>query len=399
LRILFLNPIGQLGGAERSLLDLIRSLREQDSPPDLSLISFSEGPLVDAVASLNVDVEVVSLPSGHAALGDSGFGPRTLLGLAQAAVGMRAFSRFLERLRRVITVRGPDLIHSNGFKAHLISGWIRPAKAHLIWHVRDFISSRPMMRALLPRLESRASAAICISKAVAVDARTVLRKTRILTVLNGVNTQAFADPGIPPMDLDALAGLPPSKPNVTRVGLLATNAKWKGHGLFVDAASRCRDPRARFYIIGGSIYSTSKSQVDTVSLRRKVAGFALDERCGFVPFQQDSRGIYRALDIVVNASTAPEPFGRTVAEGMAAGRAVVAPDAGGIPEQVSDRVTGRLFPSGNADALAEALDALIASPDERARLGRAAAVHAREHLDARRLGPEVLHIYQAVLNT
>jgi glycosyltransferase involved in cell wall biosynthesis len=104
--------------------------------------------------------------------------------------------------------------------------------------------------------------------------------------------------------------------------------------------------------------------------------------------------VYRALDIVVNASTRPEPFGRTVAEALAAGRTVVAPSAGGILEQISDGETGRLYPAGDATALASILGSLVASPEERRRLGAAAARHALSHLDAARLGPEVLGVYE-----
>ena len=46
----------------------------------------------------------------------------------------------------------------------------------------------------------------------------------------------------------------------------------------------------------------------------------------------------RALDIVVHASTEPEPFGLTIAEGMASGRAVIVSAAGGAAEIVQDGV-------------------------------------------------------------
>src|SRR6185436_14247033 len=52
LRILYLNPIGQLGGAERSLIDLLRSLHDHDRSLELSVLSLAEGPLNDAVRDL-----------------------------------------------------------------------------------------------------------------------------------------------------------------------------------------------------------------------------------------------------------------------------------------------------------------------------------------------------------
>jgi glycosyltransferase involved in cell wall biosynthesis len=74
-----------------------------------------------------------------------------------------------------------------------------------------------------------------------------------------------------------------------------------------------------------------------------IAQSHLGERVGVVPFQRDIAPIFAALDIVVHASTKREPFGRVVAEGMSAGRAVVAVGAGGILEQIEDGKTGLLL--------------------------------------------------------
>jgi glycosyltransferase involved in cell wall biosynthesis len=78
----------------------------------------------------------------------------------------------------------------------------------------------------------------------------------------------------------------------------------------------------------------------------------------------------RAMNIVVHASVEPEPFGRVVAEGMACERAVIAADAGGVPE-----VTGPsggaalLVPPRDVVALAAAITRLLSDPFEARRLG------------------------------
>ena len=59
---------------------------------------------------------------------------------------------------------------------------------------------------------------------------------------------------------------------------------------------------------------------------------------GFVPFVEDPVPVYRALDVVLHASTQPEPFGLTVVEAMACGRAVVVSAAGGAAELFTDGV-------------------------------------------------------------
>jgi glycosyltransferase involved in cell wall biosynthesis len=69
-----------------------------------------------------------------------------------------------------------------------------------------------------------------------------------------------------------------------------------------------------------------------------------------------------ASDLYVSATLADNlPY--TVTEAMAAGRAVVASNVGGIPEQVVDGLNGRLVPPKNAGALASAILDLIGNPE------------------------------------
>ena len=67
-----------------------------------------------------------------------------------------------------------------------------------------------------------------------------------------------------------------------------------------------------------------------------------------------------------------EGLGRVTIEAMRTGVPIVATDAGGIPELIEHGRTGMLYPPGNARALAEAIEHLIASPQYAASLGTAA---------------------------
>ena len=73
-----------------------------------------------------------------------------------------------------------------------------------------------------------------------------------------------------------------------------------------------------------------------------------------------------------------EAFGLTIAEAMAAGRAVVASRTGGIPELVEDGVSGLLVPPGDPEGLARALDLLANRPALRRQLGSNARARAQQ---------------------
>ena len=76
-----------------------------------------------------------------------------------------------------------------------------------------------------------------------------------------------------------------------------------------------------------------------------------------------------------------EPFGMVFLEAQAAGLAIVAGAARGVPDIVADGETGVLVPPGDVDAFAAALDGLLGSAEKRAAMGRAAAQHAAENHD------------------
>src|SRR6185436_14775046 len=91
------------------------------------------------------------------------------------------------------------------------------------------------------------------------------------------------------------------------------------------------------------------------SLRTLAAELGLAHRVDFVGFVADVNAEFARLDVLVVPSLVPEGFGLTVVEGMAAGVPVIAPDAGGPAEVITDGVDGVLVPAGDTAALATAL--------------------------------------------
>jgi hypothetical protein len=72
MRVMFLNPTGQLGGAESSLVDILASLRHAEPSWPLHLLAASDGPLIGRVRSLGVTAEVLPFPPAIARLGEHG---------------------------------------------------------------------------------------------------------------------------------------------------------------------------------------------------------------------------------------------------------------------------------------------------------------------------------------
>jgi glycosyltransferase involved in cell wall biosynthesis len=244
----------------------------------------------------------------------------------------------------------------------------------------------------------RCSAVLANSDSVAHDLRRVLgARVPIHRVWNAVDLDRYAAEG-PALDLDQMSGLAPAAAGATRVGLVATFARWKGHATFLRALSLL--PVAldvRGYVVGGPVYATDASQVTFEELRAIARAEGLDGRVGFVGYVADTSAAMRALDVVVHASTEPEPFGLVIAEGMSCGRAVVVSASGGAGEIVTPDVTALTHQPGDAHGLAECIRRLATDTGLRVRLAHAAREAARRAFTRARMVDEVSPVYRALV--
>lgn len=111
------------------------------------------------------------------------------------------------------------------------------------------------------------------------------------------------------------------------------------------------------------------------------------------------RAMIDSASVVVVPSECYENCPMSVLEAMAYGKPVVGSRMGGIPELVEEGRTGLLYEAGDVDALAAALDRLMASPELRAQMGAAARqrVESAFSLDAHNAG--LMDIYKSILGT
>lgn len=402
MKILYLNPIGQIGGAERSLLSAMAGVRAAEPSWDLQLLAGDEGPLTAAAAAMGVRISVLRFPAPLAQLGDGAaggpagnmFGVGTLCArlMAASAISMPYLREFARRLRQA----RPHVVHSNGFKTHLLAAAACPPKSALLWHVHDYVSMRPFMSRALKMFKRRCAVAVANSHSVARDVGAVCEdRPAVRTIHNAVDTNLFSPDG-PALDLDKLSDLPPAPAGAIRIGLLATFARWKGHRVFLEAVSRLAGGAPiRAYVIGAPLYATGGSQFSTAELKKTAEELGIE--VGFPGFVRDVPAALRSLDIAVHASTAAEPFGLAILEAMSCGRAVVFSRAGGALEICEDGREALSHEPGNVAELASAMKRLVSDAALRNQLGIEARRRATSFFSSATLDQKWIAVYREAL--
>ena len=165
----------------------------------------------------------------------------------------------------------------------------------------------------------------------------------------------------------------------------------KGIRFLIEAAAQLkpRFPDLKIVVAGDGF-----ERPDLIALAERL-GIARDVTfLGWVP-NSELPQYYRAAALSVIPSL-EEGFGIPAAEAMGCETAVVASDAGGLPEVVEHGVTGLIVPRGDANALAGAIGELLADPARRRRMGQAGRERALRLFDWDRSAEQFEQIYAGI---
>ena len=186
---------------------------------------------------------------------------------------------------------------------------------------------------------------------------------KITVVMNGVAPVERASP----QDRAALReslGIPE---DTVVFGILARIEDYKGHLYLVEAARVLKDRG----ITGFRVLIAGTGSFER-EVARAVKEMGVEDVVEMLGFRSDVARLLSALDVQLNASYGTEATSLALLEGMSLGLPTVASDYGGNPWVIENGKEGFLFPSQNADALADAMERLILDPELRQAMGRRA---------------------------
>jgi glycosyltransferase involved in cell wall biosynthesis len=265
----------------------------------------------------------------------------------------------MESFKRIFADSKADLVYANTIMLHEPLAAARFAGIRTAVHCRELINADEELTHLIgDRPEA-------IVEAVQRDAEVTIANSKATAKLfGGEGRDEVIIPNVVPSDLFTLDTS--ANGEKLRVGIISSNSPKKGLSDFLAIAeSFSQSPELQFSIFGPDnehlrkLMQEQAAQIQTGSVR--YAGYAK------TPVDALSQ-----LDIVLSLSNFAESFGRTVAEAMAAGKIVIAYDAGAVGELIEDGKTGFLISSGDIEGVARRIEAIKANPERFADIGTAA---------------------------
>ncbi|CAN7643120.1 glycosyltransferase family 4 protein [Caballeronia sp. LjRoot29] len=354
MRVLAVDQSGVLGGAELSLLEVMKNMRGTNET-----VLFDDGPFRIALEAVGIKVDVLD----GAALG----GLNKDGGVTRPNAGMIGGVMALVR-GTLEKSRNSDVIYVNTQRAMVvgaIAGLI--SRRPVVWHLRDIVSQEHFGKTQLTiikwctKLMLERVIANSTASAVALTALTRMKEERLDVVFNGISAEPFAAlESVEQNELRARFGLPQK---AFLVGSFSRLARWKGQHILLEALLQA--PEMHAVLVGAALFGEDAYEAE---LRAYVLEHGLADRVHFLGFQHDIAACMKAVDVVAHTSISPEPFGRVIIEGMLAKRPIVAARAGGVTDIVADRENGILCTPGDVSELAGVLGELSADPGLRDRL-------------------------------
>ncbi|WP_372367014.1 glycosyltransferase family 4 protein [Candidatus Uabimicrobium sp. HlEnr_7] len=149
--------------------------------------------------------------------------------------------------------------------------------------------------------------------------------------------------------------------------------EWKGQHIAISAFKEMHNKKNSVLLVVGDYTHESDRP-----FFERLQQLATNENVIFTGFRKDVPQIVSGSDVIIHASTTPEPFGITIIEGMFARKPVIASAAGGPLEIIEHNKSGLLVLPKNPNKLAKSMDKLHNNQKQCILLGKKAYEEAQK---------------------
>ncbi|MDQ5845983.1 MAG: glycosyltransferase family 4 protein [Acidobacteriota bacterium] len=214
----------------------------------------------------------------------------------------------------------------------------------------------------------------------------LLPRNRFQMIYNGVDLARVRTDAQRSLDFRRRYSIPLERAIVTQVSWIIPE---KGISDFLETARlvTSQNRNVQFVMVGDGAYREQ--------YMKDAAAMGIEDRVTWTGMVEDpfGEGVFAAADIVCQFSRWEEVFGWMIAEAMAHGKPVVATRVGGIPELISNGVTGHLVDRGDTRAMSESILKLLDNPASRVRMGQAGRETVSAKFDLRKNVAQLINSY------
>ena len=379
-----INHDGTFGGSHQAMFDLARHLDPLRYTP--VILFYEDNPFAERLRSLGFRV----LTWGAEWRSEHGtrarwFSPRRVVRLGKA-IARRVSLLLRERI---------DLVHINNSPSYSYYDWLPAARLlgiPCVTHLRGELY--PSTSGIVRWLNHRFDHYIAISSYVnGILLRESFPADRISQIEDGVDIDTLLR-SVKRTRAEVRVELG-VEPDVILAVMAGHLREWKGQDVVLRALADLNpEERSRIRVV----FAGSDDPSDIAFRQRLdalVQSHALESCVSFLGGRQDVPDLMNAADLVLHASTRPEPFGLVVLEGMVLGRLVIAAALGGPLQIVADG-SGWTFDPTKPSQLTGLLRRVIQNPAITSSYSEAATARARA-FTVQRTTSRVQNVYAGLL--
>ena len=377
-RILQIIPNMEIGGAERTVLEITSFLKDKEFS---SLVLTSGGKLIGELEKENIEVIKLKIDKKN---------PYSII---------KNFFLFIKIFRE----KKIDLVHVRS-RAPAWSAIFAAKKIGIpvltTWH--GHVSNSSFIKKIYNSIMLKGDAVIAnsaytaerISKIYNID----LNKIDIIS--RGVNVESFEGSKFSNTEISNMKKIWSVDDNKVIILFPARLTRWKGHLVTIEAINLLK--KEKFFDQVIFLFAGEKAGAENYikKLNSIITKFKLQENIKLVERIENMPLAYHASDIVLSPSIEPEPFGRIPIEAQAAGKTIIASDHGAVKDTIKNgnNFTGFKVRPNDPQALSIAIkQSIIMDKKDLTKMHERAISNVKNNFSLENMCKKTLEVYKRLL--
>jgi len=377
-RILQIIPNMEIGGAERTVLEITSFLKDKEFS---SLVLTSGGKLIGELEKENIEVIKLKIDKKN---------PYSII---------KNF--FL--LIKIFREKKIDLVHVRS-RAPAWSAIFAAKKIGIpvltTWH--GHVSNSSFIKKIYNSIMLKGDAVIAnsaytaerISKIYNID----LNKIDIIS--RGVNVESFEGSKFSNTEISNMKKIWSVDDNKIIILFPARLTRWKGHLVTIEAINLLKKEKFFDHVI--FLFAGEKAGAENYikKLNSIITKFKLQENIKLVERIENMPLAYHASDVVLSPSIEPEPFGRIPIEAQAAGKTIIASDHGAVKDTIKNgnNFTGFKVKPNDPQALSIAIkQSIIMDKKDLTKMHERAISNVKNNFSLENMCKKTLEVYKRLL--